>query len=269
MKTQLSLFAIFSSKRRFKCVSVCQLSLLKRKQSDITSNKVKMLTSHRIHSIQIEPSILKNVITEFRRDINSPREESKIFTIVDLIHVLNKRNILRKQTCETVLQNLFLNFDRSEREIISDYLRQLVPGGSIGNKNNYGILLLMQTKFPVIESMNILAEKRQQHHQEITKPVPEPESSSENDAKRMAFKLIAKEMVEWRNFCRELGQSEARIRAHEESRADIETITHRVLLEAEEQLSVGFKEKLIHALIEIRQKKLVQKLVSNGFLPKL
>lgn len=78
---------------------------------------------HQIYQLEIAPDILIDLKDEYRSVINSRRRESCINCISDLIDILWKRNVLRKETCQSMLLNRFKN--ASDRQILYNYIEHL------------------------------------------------------------------------------------------------------------------------------------------------
>lgn len=99
-----------------------------------------MMGSHPLHSLQIPTEILNNFIIDFQRDINSNRIKSRISSIGDLIDVLWKRNMFRKNNYDSALCEMLNYFVRLEdKEKIRQYVNDLDNDDDFTkNENQYG-----------------------------------------------------------------------------------------------------------------------------------
>lgn len=82
----------------------------------------------------------------------------------------------------------------------------------------------------------------------------------------LMFKIIANEIEDWRDFARELDITESQIVEFEEMRLNISTIVHRILENAKQNYGLDINCKIKSALIEVKRKDIVRKLISKGLI---
>lgn len=78
---------------------------------------------HPIYQLEISSDFLNELKEDFRNAIKSRRKESCINHISELINILWKRDVIRKQTCHSILLYRFKN--EAERQILQNYIDHL------------------------------------------------------------------------------------------------------------------------------------------------
>lgn len=78
---------------------------------------------HLIYQLEISSDFLNELKEDFRNAIKSRRRESCINHISELINILWKRDIIRKQTCQSILLYKFKN--ETVRQILQNYIDHL------------------------------------------------------------------------------------------------------------------------------------------------
>ena len=98
-----------------------------------------MLAAHQLHQVAIPDDVFANLKRDFRRSINSTRRSFCIRSVVDLIDVLWKRDLIRPSNHRLVLEDLVNAVSRQEQELIADYICQLATNDQPNsNGNQYG-----------------------------------------------------------------------------------------------------------------------------------
>lgn len=239
---------------------------------------------HPIYQLEISSDFLNELKEDFRTAIKSRRRESTINHISELINILWKRNIIRRQTCQSILLHRFKS--EAERAILQNYIDRLDYFDRYEFDENFNgkiivfVNLLNRFLFPLsfmfeyfFHTDNNQTPLKQCHQkiQETTTSIPKQHSKAKTEAtkyqqsneslkqfqqqKAKIYNHIANEMEwQWKDLGRELELSESTLVNFESKfNKDIKSITHQILLNAEEKFQDEIVVRLCEALKNARR----------------